>query len=506
MSSCYPQVAGELHSGPRMVDNTISDIIALGGGYREYNQELLFYFLPEIRRIAEAVLADPECAEECELLGITRQCYRQAMASDGALNCARYFCPFNESTADRASAQSAERTEIVEHGIALNIESLRVGLHSIGRQETEGRQRTQQMWIGLWTEILRNSPGPILFDPPASPLFSSFDFHLDEIPRYLFRTFDPKSFGRSNEEVMASPASESRTVNSRIDILSQDGDYAMSVVDRHMNPWRVKDYASQQPDNLVSWTSSLLYAIQYAFYRRYHHGCTAKNVKICVVDTQDFTRGQFIHAKRLLQAYYGLVKRADLRQYFDLRLLVYIYQNGEYLSQGLINHRGRSRVISLAQLEESGLYSLYPEFADGHRHTKWAVTTAYLRQLWTVEQITTYEEIKRAIKLARNCFAGFRVLDIVVILLCFKERFIERRVTDNDLVSDLEPLVPEWGRKPQEVQQYLIASQVLQSLPRIAIGDALEETDEKILQALCSCFQVRTTEHLRGTTLLPAEK
>ncbi|KAK1139402.1 hypothetical protein N8T08_000765 [Aspergillus melleus] len=377
-----------------MVDSIISNLLALADSYRQQTQVLLSYFMPELRRIAKGVLSDPECEDECRLLIIARQCHRQAIAWDGALNCARYFCFLSESSQDQPLARSAQRTEIVDHGAPLNVESPGVSLHSIGGQEAEGRRRVEQMWIKLWTDILRNSPGPILFDPPTSPLFSSFDFHLDATPRYLFRTFDPKSFGKSDEEVVASPASESRTVNSRIDILSQEEDFAMSVVDRHMNPWRVKDYTSQQPDNLMSWTSSLLYAIQYAFYRRYHHGCSSKDIKICVVDTRKFLRGQFIHAKRLLQAYYTLVKRADMRQSFDLRLLVYIYQNGEYLSQGQLSHKERSRVISLAQLEESGLYSLYPEFADVRRHTKWAVTTAYLRQLWTMEQITTYKELE----------------------------------------------------------------------------------------------------------------
>ncbi|KAK1139403.1 hypothetical protein N8T08_000766 [Aspergillus melleus] len=80
-------------------------------------------------------------------------------------------------------------------------------------------------------------------------------------------------------------------------------------------------------------------------------------------------------------------------------------------------------------------------------------------------------------------------------ILCFKERVVGQRITaDNDLVPNLEPPLPEWGRKPQEVQQYLIASQVLRSLPRTAFGEASEETDEKVLQALCGCFQVQTYE------------
>lgn len=46
------------------------------------------------------------------------------------------------------------------------------------------------------------------------------------------------------------------------------------------------------PDNLVSWTSSLLFALQYVFYRHYSSkdGSSLDTIDLCVVDTLLFLR------------------------------------------------------------------------------------------------------------------------------------------------------------------------------------------------------------------------
>jgi len=85
-------------------------------------------------------------------------------------------------------------------------------------------------------------------------------------------------------------------------------------------------------------------------------------------------------------------------------------------------------VTSLAALEESGLYSLYPEFAVPHRQAKWAITTAHLRKLWIEQRVfsSTYKELEVALSLARTCFVGFNVLEIAIIFLSFKRRKLKR--------------------------------------------------------------------------------
>jgi hypothetical protein len=317
----------------------------------------------------------------------------------------------------------------LEHDITVEVSPVPLPTQ-YDRYKPEHKQqnpRSHQSWNAYLGNTLGNrlEEPPLLFNPNSSPLFCSFDFHLDNVPRYLFRTFDWKSLGRSDEDIISSPATEIGTAYCKSDIFSLDTDLAMSIVDRHMNPWGVKDYENHPPDNFMSWTSSLLYAVQYALYRRHHFGCMSEEIKICVVDTHKFPRGQFIHAKCLLQAYYQVVKRIDMRHSISPRLLCYIYQNGEYLSQGLFNHRagGKSCLLSLADLERAGLYSLYPELAIPEQHSKWAITTANLRKVWTATHVpTSSSELEAAILLARSCFVDFDVLDMAIIILTFKRQ------------------------------------------------------------------------------------
>ncbi|KAL2848191.1 hypothetical protein BJY01DRAFT_262766 [Aspergillus pseudoustus] len=460
----------------------VSELIESANHHKQDNCAVLSYFADDVKRIALEILSGGEERQEYQILNLARRCHQQAIADGGLLHCDRFF------------------NHVRQEKISVPI-STRSADPNIKYEAT-----VNQGWINFWNEALCNCPAPVLFKPHASPLFSSRDFQLDKVPRYLFRTFDRKSFGRTDENIVASPASEIRTVSSKFDIFSLDTDLAMSIVDRHMNPWRVKDYDKHAPDNLMSWTSSLLYAVQYALYRRHHYGCASDEIKICVADTTKFDRGQFVHARRLLQAYYDLVRQADMRQNFDTRLLVYIYQNGEYLSQGTLYHAGRSCVISLAALEESGLYSLYPEFAVPHRQAKWAITTAHLRKLWTEQHVSsTYRELEVALSLARTCFVGLNVLEIAIIFLSFKRRKLKRvrgeiPGGDENYLRSLEEHIPEWGRKPQEVRQYLAALRVLRPNPRVLdditeeiypmIGSIAAETDGGLIQVLLKCFSI----------------
>ncbi|OJJ43875.1 hypothetical protein ASPZODRAFT_135909 [Penicilliopsis zonata CBS 506.65] len=459
------------------VDDVVSRLLGLAGSSsRKPIESLLSYFDREIRRIAEAILDTSEehgKDGESVLLLMARKCLQQATQNDGVLQ-------YHQYVAEKETHENGNQS-----------------IGSTGELE----------WTTFWKETVKNCPGPILFHPPASPTFHSFDFHLDQTPRYLFRTFDPKSSGHSDDEVVSSPASENRLVSSKMDILSLDDDHAFALVNLHMNPWRCKTKPHPNPDNLMSWTSSLLYAVQYALYRRYHYGCSSEEIKICVIDTGDFPRGQFVHAKRLLQAYYHFLHRKDMRDNFDTRLLVYIYQNGEYLSQGRVRHGGRSCVVSLARLEAAGLYSLYPELADPCGHVQWGVRTANLRSMWANQEFSTYKELHTALTMARSCFHSFQQLDLAAILLSFKRRELQMRKDESDeseeelereeeqfsSVLDMNKL-PEWGRQPPEVRQYLLALQTLQTGPVTEWNQRSKNRlpDEEMVQALQACFATRS--------------
>jgi hypothetical protein len=101
------------------------------------------------------------------------------------------------------------------------------------------------------------------------------------------------------------------------------------------------------------------------------------------------------------------------------------YYNGEHLSQGTINHKGRSSVFSLQDLIDAGLCELYPELDDPEGRTGWTNRVRTLRDMWRIPRITTQQDIRLAAQLARSCFQGMSERDIALMFLTFRSRKIQ---------------------------------------------------------------------------------
>ncbi|KAK8104573.1 uncharacterized protein PG998_011606 [Apiospora kogelbergensis] len=441
----------------RLVDTVTTQLLEYMGSDRFVIQAPLLYFKEELVHIAQGVREKLAGGEESLLFAMmAKRCREEATRSDGTLQ----FDLYRESVRGKEHTGPVERSNVYATCIT------NPGRNTRFRSEQDGELLWKESWSGF---SLVSYPAPLLFNPEANTLFQAFDFYFDQKPQYLFRTYDSGSYGQSDEDIVASPARADRILTSKKDIFSLDENLGLSIVDRHMNPWRWKDYTSPIPDNFMSWTTSLLYAIQYALYRRHRYGSNSADIKICMIDTRRFHDKQFIHAKRLLEAYYKFVKRDDIRHFYDTRLLVYIYQFGEYLSQGEVYHAGRSCTVSLASLEDNGLLEMYPEFADPRGHATWAIRTLELRSLWGEQQKTSEKEMREALTLARSCFASFDALDVAVVLLSF---------------SLHENKVEEWARKPQEVRQYFAALEVVKSRTQQHGCTTGAVTDEDVIQSL----------------------
>jgi hypothetical protein len=284
----------------------------------------------------------------------------------------------------------------------------------------EERKREEQSWVNFWVLVLHRCPnGPTLFYPPASYEVKLQMFATTDIPQYLFRTFNGKSSGINNDNIVASIASVTESLEeSRKDLLSLPKHEATDMLHTHLAK---QCCGGEDSDNLMSWTSSLLFAIQYAIWRRRTFRCHPADIKICVVDTRRFPHGQFALDMWLLQAYRSIAAQVggETEKFFRFRLEDKRYHNGEYLSQGSVNHASRSCVVSLESLEESGLYDLYPEFAEVQGMESW---TNRVRELWSIEQRTTPRDVQLA---SRRCFNTFETPDMMLILLTFKARKIK---------------------------------------------------------------------------------
>jgi len=380
--------------------------------------KFLSHFDTRIRNIIREVLGSGK--DQDALWRIAEECYKQVINPFGTLHTDHFFDPIDESCLELPYDPDFQSEEYYEHENRIQVDEAYAAMfREREERQVEARKKERQSWTDFWVGVLNKVPGgPTLFCP--SPYSSARALKLEAVPRYLFRTFDRYSSGRNDESVMASAASiVGSQGSSRIDILELDRHTATKVLHMHLKGQTF----TKEPDNLMSWTSSLLFAIQYAIYKREFGGCSS-DIRICAVDTRKIPQGQFVQDISLLEAYYDTAEDVGdpTLNFFDFRLRHEDYYNGEYLSQGATNLEDRSCVASLDQLIQAGLFQLYPELEDPKGSRKWADAVLKLRRVWSEEQTTAEWEIHLALHVARKCFAQFESSNIAATLLAFKNR------------------------------------------------------------------------------------
>lgn len=404
--------------------SVITHLRSLGGQSATIVSNILSHFDKQIKDIIREVLNN---ASDREVLWkVAEECYNQVTSHSGSLHPDEYFDSLEEACLKSPYDPDFESEEYYEHENRLEVdENYAAAFQERTEQKSEARRKHRQNWPLFWVRVLNNSPaGPTLFYPPAGFDTQSLDF--DAVPQYLFRTFDKASSGTNNESVIASIASTIGThESSRTDILTLERHRATELLYMHLTK---SCFSGNKSDNLMSWTSSLLFAVQYAVWRHRIGRCCPSDIKICAVDTRNFPQGQFAQDIWLLKAYQATAKRLSnpIQKFFYLRLENENYYNGEYLSQGVLNHTDRSSVVSLEHLIQAGLFELYPEFEDARGSENWTNRVLELRQNWSAEQGTTEREIQLALRVGRDCFTQFEPSEIAAILLTFKNRKCSR--------------------------------------------------------------------------------
>ncbi|KAL7908199.1 hypothetical protein GGI35DRAFT_480911 [Trichoderma velutinum] len=186
----------------------------------------------------------------------------------------------------------------------------------------------------------------------------------DEAPRYLFRVFTPYSQGETGTHWVSSMAASDCLPWSMTDILSmEDKQRAADMLARHLQ-WR------KIPDgNLVSWTSSLLFALVYIFHLRasIHNAATLDEIQLLVVDTAGLPKGAFMRDLDLIRAFspvdVNLRNIEDLRRRQSSEFSGYYYF-GEYLSQGALKVENHCQMVSARNIVDGGLYDIRKEFKE----------------------------------------------------------------------------------------------------------------------------------------------
>jgi hypothetical protein len=244
-----------------------------------------------------------------------------------------------------------------------------------------------------------------------------------DVPRYLFRTFDDTSSGGSDTVAVTSVTSKGNSRLARRDLLSMQDKSALEIIHRHVN--RECFVHSLGSDNPMSWTSSILIAIQYAIWRAHMRDRSLSDTTVCAIDTRAFPKGQFVldqHLLKIFDAIGNIHFRPTEARFFRSRIKGKTYYNREYFSQGHLEHVGRSCVTTLHDILTAGLFHLYPEFEDPKGRDKWTIRVWELRGLWWQAVSTSDEEIEWAKEIARMCFPRFDTTEVASILLTFRYR------------------------------------------------------------------------------------
>ncbi|KKP03460.1 hypothetical protein THAR02_04439 [Trichoderma harzianum] len=174
------------------------------------------------------------------------------------------------------------------------------------------------------------------------------------------------------------------------------------MLNRHLR-WRKNPH-----DNLVSWTSSLLFALVYIFHLRTstYIEATLDEIQLLVVDTASLPKNAFMRDLDLMSAFrsvdLNLQKVEDLRHRQSSEFLGYYYF-GEYLSQGALKVEGHCQMASARNIVDGGLYDIRKEFKEfanwkqGPGSARWANAVIQMREIFYLNQSQRSELSKRAI-------------------------------------------------------------------------------------------------------------
>jgi hypothetical protein len=188
------------------------------------------------------------------------------------------------------------------------------------------------------------------------------------------------------------------TENSKVDIFArEDNKQVASMLNTHFRWWEALE------DNLVSWTSSILFALVYIFHLHANSrdGSAFEDIFLCIIDTTKFPKGVFLRDMHLIDVYYSF--DTDLKNFKNLRSGGWYF--GEYLSQGALKIEGKCQIVSARDIIYQGLYGLRREF-EGFAQWKlcpkplWAYPVVKLRK--ELYQIECPEISKEKLQIAVN--------------------------------------------------------------------------------------------------------
>lgn len=272
---------------------------------------------------------------------------------------------------------------------------------------------------------------PVPFQPNASQLDEMPLLKENHVPRYLFRLYSPKSAGTTSSSYVVPPSENSTFPGDSLDIFSMAPDDAAWRLNHHLHWW--PDH--EERCNLVSWSCSLLFLLQYALYKHRHlkDGSSFSDIHVMIIDTRKFPPRNFVRDMEMMQVFAPF--SSEFPQYNGLQNFLQLrlrpdYYFGEYLSQGVLDLTSKGVEASFETLICLGLFELMPELANRDNWNGWAKPVLQIREAFqeSVPRDTTRAEVRKAITIAEGSFGEPWTIPVAVMLLSLKPRKANDRI------------------------------------------------------------------------------
>jgi hypothetical protein len=264
---------------------------------------------------------------------------------------------------------------------------------------------------GKYVESIEN-PTSLVFHPSEITRAHTPLFNDNFTPRYLYRLVAPQSAGITNSSNVVPPMVHGYSK----DIFQLPTPKAANLLLNHLLWQR----GHEDGCNLMSWTSSLLFALQYALYRHRKDGDDLRHIHLIILDTTLFPAGTFIQDMEIMRAFQGADRR--LQKFVEFRESEYYF--GEYLTQGRLAIQNRCAYTSVQKMIDLGLFSLQPALADKTQWQWWPKRVLFFREQFESGQCvpTTDGDVETAVEMARQCFGGHWTVPGAIMLLALRPR------------------------------------------------------------------------------------
>ncbi|KAK6829069.1 hypothetical protein RU639_003704 [Aspergillus parasiticus] len=254
---------------------------------------------------------------------------------------------------------------------------------------------------------------PNVFQKEKMPLFKG-----NQVPRYLFRIVAPQSAGSTTISKVKSPAATNSDSDRLEDLFQLEPIIAADRLNQHLR-WMS---GFEQRCNLMSWTSSLLFALQYDLYR--HSMDRGKpqleEISLFIIDTRDFPEGTFVQDLEMMKVFESY--HDSLKNFRKLRGGKNYF--GEYLTQGELDIEGRCVKVSLQRMIDLGLFELHSGLGNRDGWNRWASRVTELRLDFQTgsPNPTTRSVVRKAITLAQSCSGDRWAVPLAAMLLALQPR------------------------------------------------------------------------------------